>query len=194
MSWKNPTQKEAEEMYSQAKAKYQNTAESYLRNKKLLDAYERERNSLAGKGQYAEDKKAGLQKKIDQIEAVISYLSPGGSLDELVYIANQAARSSEESLSGSLKCSGIQSPPVSKAFRCPSVYENVHSYNALEILRKEKSRMEQELTELMSKLASFTEEMEALRNKINSINSTQKDLSKIMNNCTYEMQHYKKYI
>ena len=194
MSWKNPTPKEAEEMYSQAKSKYQNTAESYLRNKKLLDAYESERDSLSGKGQYAEDKKAGLQKIIDQIEVVLSFLSPAGRIDELVYLANKAARSSEESLSDSLKCSGIQSPPVSKAFRCPTVFENRHSNNALEIMRKEKSRIEQELAELMSRLDSYTEEIGALTNKINSINSTQKDLSKIMNNCTYEMQHYKKYL
>ena len=118
MSWKNPTRSEAEEAYSQAKTKYQNAAESYLRNKKLLASCEQERDSLSGRGKNAQARKTGLLSRIEQIEVVISFLAPAGRIDELVYLANKAARSAEESLSGSLKCSDIQFPPVAEAFRC----------------------------------------------------------------------------
>ncbi len=194
MSWKNPTKKEAEDAYSQAKSKYQNAAESYIHNKRELESIESERKSQLAKGYSTVKEKISFEKRIEQIEEVIRMLSPGGAADEAIRRANSSAKTAEEAFSKYLYCSGIKSPSISSAYKCPTVEEHPDSYDALQKIKKEKTRLEQAVRELQSKLKALEQETDALTKKINSLVSTQTDLSKIMKGCSYEMNHYKKYI
>ena len=194
MSWRNPTKKEAEEAYGNAKSKYRNAAESYTHNKKELESLQSERNKQILKGSSSTLKKISFEKRIKQIEEIIHMLSPGGAVDDAISAANNAARKDEEYLAKSLNCSGIRSPLISETFKCPTVEENAYSYGALQAIKKEKNRLEQAVRELQSKLNALEQETKALTDKMNSLASAQTDLSKIMKSCSFEMNHYKKYV
>ena len=96
MSWRNPTKKEAEESYGNAKSKYRNAAESYIHNKKELESLQSERNKQILKGSSSTLKKISFEKRIKQIEEIIHMLSPGGAVDDAISAANNAARKDEE--------------------------------------------------------------------------------------------------
>ncbi len=194
MSWRNPTKKEAEDAYGSAKSRYANAAESYIQNNRQLESCYADYKSCNSKLSSAKSDKISFEKRIEQIEEVIRMLSDDGVVDEAVDKANVAAQRAEEAVEKNIVCEGIKSPSIGSIFKCPKVSENQYSAEAVSELKKEKARLEQALTELDSKLNSMEQEMEALTSKMNSLTSIQTDLSKTMKSCSFEMQHFKKYV
>ena len=194
MSWNNPTPEEAEEAYAQAKSRYETAAESYLQNKKKIETYKQEYDDIYSKAMAWGLKKNKLEKKMEKLLEIKAMLEPGGAVDKAVAEVNSELRWAEDNLKKNLVCTNIQSPTVSQAFRCPTVEQHPDSLEARQLLRQVRYRYDQEIEEVESKMKTIESEADELKRKLNSYTDTQSQLSKIMKDCSYEMNHYKKYL
>ena len=193
MKWSNCTQAEAQEAYDYAKSRYKGAAEEYLYNKKKIDSCYSAYSGMASRTEETRSEKLSFERRIAEMEDIIRLISDGGMVDSAVEEANNAAKAAEDALAQSIVCSGVNSPPLSSIFRCPTVSENSYSLTALNELKKEKARLEQALAEVNAKLNALELEVQQLTSQINSLAAEQSRLSRQMNACSFEMNHYKKY-
>ena len=193
MKWNNCTQTEAQEAYDYAKSKYRGAAEEYLGNKKKLDSYYDEYRGMTAQADSFRSEKLSFEKRIEDIGEVISLLGEDGPVENAIAEANRAAKYAEGEFARSIVCSGVNCPPLSRIFKTPYVSENSYSVTALTMLKKEKARLEQALREVNAQLNALELEAQQLQSQMNSLAQTQASLSKIMNACTYDMNHFKKF-
>lgn len=194
MKWNNCSQEEAQEAYDSLKSKYKASAEEYLQSKKQYSACYSEYKTYSQKMEPSRSEKLSFERRIEQIQDIIRMLEQDGSVDSMIGLTNSFMAVTDAVFKRSLLCSGIAAPKIAERFRCPRVEEVSGSQQALDELKKEKARLEQALTELNSKINAMEQEVAALTSKMNSLIQTQTSLSKTMKNCTYEMNHYKKYL
>ena len=193
MSWNNCTQAEAREAYDAAKSRYGRSAEEYVRNSRKLDACYADYSRTNAKADSMRSDKINFEKRAEQIGDIIQQLDDNGKVNDKIEEANEAAKSVESALSWSIKCSGVNCPPLGTIFKTPYVSENSYSMTALSMLKKEKARLEQALRDISAQLNALELEAQQLQSQMNSLAQTQQDLSRIMNACTYDMNHYKKF-
>lgn len=192
--WYNCSQSEAQDGYDTAKQRYNNAAYELSQTKSRYESCLKEYSSQRQKLDSASRDKINFQKRIEQIENVIKMLSEGGDINDAVENANSAAKKAEEYLSGSIKCSGINSPSISKTFGCRKVEEDPDSANALAEFKKEKSRLEQSVAEVESQLRAMEEMVDNLRKQVTGLETMQHSAQRTMKMSAYEMSHFKKYL
>lgn len=192
MKWNNCSKEEAQEAYDSAKSKYSNAALEYCQGKKQLDACYTEYKSYSSKMDSVKSEKLSFERRIEQLGELISFLD--NKMDDIIGDSNKTTQENENYIKGKINCSGYAFPEISKIFRCQSVAENSYSSQALQAMKKEKARLEQAVADVNSKLNAMEQEAEALTKKMSSIASAQASLSKTMKACSYEMNHYKKYV
>lgn len=192
--WINPSQSEAQDEYDSAKRRYSNAASDYIQAKNKYDSCSQEYSKQKQNYDSASSEKINFEKRVEQIEKIIKLLSDGGNVNDAVSDANSAAEKAESALSGSVKCSGINSPNLSRAFRCRTVEEDPDSANALAEFKKEKSRLEQSIQQVEAQIRAMEESVEALEKQMSSLASAQSSAQRVMRSSSYDMNHYKKYI
>ena len=193
MGWNNCTREEAREAYDAAKSRYSRSAEEYVGCSRKLDACYADYSRTNAKADSMRSDKINFEKRAEQIGDVIRLLDDNGPVNEKIEESNKAAQVAEDAFAKSIVCSGVNCPPLSRIFKTPYVSENSYSVTALTMLKKEKARREQALREVNAQLNALELEAQQLQSQMNSLAQTQASLSKIMNACTYDMNHYKKF-
>ena len=194
MSWNNCTPTEAQDAYDAAKSRYNRSAEEYVSNNRKLDACYADYKAAGAKAESMRSDKLNFEKRVDQIAEVIRLPDDGGSVNEKIGEANQVAETVETLLAQSIKCSGVNCPPLGRVLKTPFVSENSYSLEALNGLKKEKARLEQAIRDVNAKLNALELEVQQLQGQMNSLAQIQHDLSRAMNACAFDMNYFKKRI
>ncbi len=194
MSWANPTKKQAEDGYGNAKAKYQSAAENYVQTSRQIQGCYADYKNCSAKADSMRSEKLNFEKRVADIESIIRMLESGGVVDDTVKTANDAAKRSEEVFSKNFTCSDVPLPSISETFKFQTVEQNQHSSAALRELKNEKARLEQALQEVDSKLKAMDQNVEELTKKMSDLTAMQSKLSSTMKSCSFEMNHYKRFV
>ncbi len=143
--------------------------------------------------------KINFEKRIEDIEKIIKMLEGGSfvfnDVPEKISKANSKLNNVGESYLKSIKVSdGGSKASFEGAFSIKSVQADSYSAAALQQLKKEKMRVEQEINNMSKKINSLTASIDELNKKINSCNNQQRTLRSNMFSYAYEMNHFKRFM
>lgn len=197
MSYITPSAEEADKYYYYFKNQYNEAArqKNYYDNREA-DCY-RERNKTASQLAASKSEKLNLEKRVYDIEAIIKMLE--GTLFSLVNVpsyiekANKAVSETDKSYRSCIKVSGLGTASIESAFKVPTVEGDVHSSNALNILKREKTITEQKIENLKASINSMTEIINGLNREINNCNLQEAVLSTKMVNSSIQIQYFQKF-
>ena len=197
MSWLNPTPDEANEQYYYNRNKYNNALAQRRASEKQEAQYIDQKNAATAQMNTLSEQKVNFEKRIQGLDEIIKSMEGLGGSDVPSSI-NKAAKQLQKvdsSYRGSIRASGtIPVADLGNAFSVKTVDAEPHSSMALQQFRAEKSRLEQEVTNLKLRIASLSSQIASLTSQINGCNSVQSSLTSQMNTCAYEMNHYKPYM
>ena len=195
MSWSHPSQQEAQEAYDAAKQKYDQSAEDYLRASKLKEQYDTQASSIYK--DYASDD--GRLRRLKQLEFKLQRVSrlfgtgeSGIQLD--INLSRVNALEFSTALKESISCSGVKAPYMGKEASSPDIDYDADTSRAKELISAELTRV-RELIETVDKNTKNAAELfNDLNRKASYYDNEMKECRKTMDRCTYEMEHYKKYL
>ena len=140
MKWNNLTPEEAQGEYDEAKSRYLNSAEEYSRLKG--DTENARADYYHAQNQYyaARSEKLNFEKRIKEIEKIISSLEGKGGLfsadvPSAINQCNEKISKANESMASCIRCDSITSPDLTSAFHCPTVEEESNSAAALQAFK-----------------------------------------------------------
>ena len=199
MSWSHPTASEAEEYYSYYKKRYNEAAIQKKASENKEENYRSQKNSNKAQIKNMKSQKINFEKRIEDIEKIIKMLEGGSfvfnDVPEKISKANSKLDNVGESYLKSVKVTGGGSKAsFESAFSVKSVQADSYSAAALQQLKKEKTRVEQEINNMSKKINSLTASIDELNKKINSCNNYQRTLRSNMFSYAYEMNHFKRFM
>lgn len=196
MSWANPSPSEAAEMYSYYKHKYEDAANQKRTSERLESSYVSQKNSAVSQLNAASSQRVNLEKRLEGIEKIIKMLEGSGgwftsSVPEAIDKAKSKLKQADSSYRSSIRViGGTTSASIDSAFAIKTVEEDPNSANALSEFKKERTRIEQAITELQSQINNLSSLISSLTGSINACNQTQASLQSAMNSYAYDMNHY----
>ncbi len=195
MSWSNPSQQEAQEAYDAAKKKYDNAAEEYLRISKLRDQYVADAKTLFEDYNSAKDRLRDLQHleiKLRRAARSLSSEESGVDHDILLFRVEQISFAAE--LKECIVCSGVKEPGFGKAVYSPYVDYDADASRAKALLGAELDRVRDLIDTLMKQVRNGSGDYQDMVKKGFSCDDEMKEHKKTMDQCAFEMEHYKKYL
>lgn len=196
MSWANPSPSEAAEMYSYFKHKYEDAANQKRASERLESSYVSQKNSAVSQLNAANSQRVNLEKRLEGVEKIIKMLEGSGgwftsSVPEAIDKAKSKLKQADSSYRSSIRViGGTTSASIESAFAIKTVEEDPNSANALSEFKKERTRIEQAITELQSQINNLSSLISSLTGSINACNQTQASLQSAMNSYAYDMNHY----
>jgi chromosome segregation ATPase len=199
MSWCFPSADEAAEAYSYYKNKYYAAVEQKKKSQKQEKIYISEKTTVSAKYNSLSGQKVDINERLEGIIRVIKMLEgTGGGLSENVpsTISRMVSvlKKADESYKSSIKMSGKSAATLEGVFFVKTVEGDSRTAMALQQLRNERDRLEQQISKLDSQINSLSEQLASLNSKIAFCNATQALLTKTMSISAYEMNHYKKFL
>ena len=196
MSWANPSPSEAAEMYSYYKHKYEDAANQKRASERLESSYVSQKNSAVSQLNAASSQRVNLEKRLEGVEKIIKMLEGSGgwftsSVPEAIDKAKSKLKQADSSYRSSIRViGGTTAASIETAFAIKSVEEDPNSANALSEFKKERTRIEQAITELQSQINNLSSLISSLTSSITACNQTQASLQSAMNSYAYDMNHY----
>lgn len=195
MSWSNPSQQEAQEAYDAAKKKYDSAAEEYLRIYKLRDQYDAEASTLFEDYNASKDRVRSLQRlevSLRRVSRSLGSEEPGVDHDILLARVDQIAFTAE--LKECIVCSEVKEPVIGQSASSPYVDYDPDASRAKELIGAELYRVRDLIDTLDKQVRNSSGDYQAMVQKGLSCDKELKEYKKTMDQCAYEMDHYKKYL
>jgi len=199
MSYWNPTPDEAYDQYYYNKRKY----EQAYSQRKTLDrqktSYESQQAYQKNNINNLKNEKLNFEKRLKGLKEIIEKLeSNGGVFSKNVPAAISATERPVTEMTTayerSIIVSGISSSDISSAFKVKQVTAHYASSNALQGYKRKYDELQTAIENVNRSIANAENEIRNLKNRINEINDMQRQLRSSMNNCTMNMNHYRRYI
>ena len=196
MSWANPSPSEAAEMYSYFKHKYEDAANQKRASERLESSYVSQKSSAVSQLNAANSQRVNLEKRLEGVEKIIKMLEGSGgwftsSVPDAIDKAKSKLKQADSSYRSSIRViGGTTAASIESAFAIKTVEEEPNSANALFEFKKERTRIEQAITELQSQINNLSSLISSLTSSINACNQTQASLQSAMNSYAYDMNHY----
>lgn len=199
MSWLNPTASEATDLYYYYRNKYNDAANQKKASENKEQNYQAQKKQNKTKIKNLKSQKVNFEKRVDDIKRVIKMLEGGSfvvnDVPDKISKANSKLDKVDNSFIKSIKVSGGNSSAnFHDSFSVKSVQAESHSSAALQQLKKEKTRVEQEINNVNNQINSLSSSIDELNRKINSCNSYQRTLRSNMLSYAYEMNHFKRFM
>ena len=195
MSWSHPSQQEAQEAYDAAKKKYDRAAEEYLRIYKLRDQYDAEASTLFEDYNASKDRVRSLQRlevSLRRVSRSLGSEEPGVDHDILLARVDQIAFTAE--LKECIVCSEVKEPVIGQSASSPYVDYDPDASRAKELIEAELYRVRDLIDTLDKQVRNSSGDYQAMVQKGLSCDKELKEYKKTMDQCAYEMDHYKKYL
>lgn len=195
MSWSNPSQQEAQEAYDAAKKKYDSAAEEYLRIYKLREQYDAEASTLFEDYNASKDRVRSLQRlevSLRRVSRSLGSEEPGVDHDILLARVDQIAFTAE--LKECIVCSEVKEPVIGQSASSPYVDYDPDASRAKELIGAELYRVRDLIDTLDKQVRNSSGDYQAMVQKGLSCDKELKEYKKTMDQCAYEMDHYKKYL
>ena len=195
MSWSHPSQQEAQEAYDAAKQKYDSAAEEYLRIYKLRDQYDAEASTLFEDYNASKDRVRSLQRlevSLRRVSRSLGSEEPGVDHDILLARVDQIAFTAE--LKECIVCSEVKEPVIGQSASSPYVDYDPDASRAKELIGAELYRVRDLIDTLDKQVRNSSGDYQAMVQKGLSCDKELKEYKKTMDQCAYEMDHYKKYL
>lgn len=128
--------------------------------------------------------KINFEKRIEQIEKIIKMLEEETTLSGVVFdinIANKRASKTNDAFKQCIKCDGLSPADFQTSFKTKSVMEDDNSKSALDKLKQEKSRLENEIENLNKMMKNLEDVITSLTSSINNYSYEMSYNKKIMN-------------
>ncbi|MBR6102521.1 MAG: hypothetical protein IKP95_08845 [Ruminococcus sp.] len=193
MSWSNPTQQEAQDCYDEARSRYNNAAEGYCQCKSAYENTFSEYSSAKNQCNSMQGDKLDFQKRLADLESVLSLLRENGKVNETVGDYNKSADSAGSALKGCVVCDGVNCPDLATVFKSKDVDDDQDSALAHQILKSEKARLENAIKEVDAQISAMEQNLTDLTKRMNSLFSQQCSYKNVMNASAFDMNHYKNY-
>ena len=195
-NWYNPSKEEAKEAYKYYSDKYYYAANQKLKSERQEEAYRSQRQTASNNLSDARKEKLNFESRVEGIAKIISMLEggatwQGGNVPEAIQKAQQMLRHAYDSFRNSIKHSDVVAADLETVFETKTVEANSHSANALAAYKAEKQRLEQELVELNSAIATLDTQVSDLNALIRQCNNTQTTLRSSMASYATSAYHFK---
>lgn len=195
MSWSNPTQQEAQEAYDAARQRYDSTAEEYIRLTNQQEQYVSQVESAYVTYRDGEKRLTALRQLEFKLQRISRNFSSGdGNIDSNIYLARSYRADLQNGLRGFVACEGMASPTLGRATLSPFVDEDADTSRIKELIRAELTRVQELMNIIDSQIRDFQDQYSDFAANLTSYEEERKELKSIMDSCTLDMEHYRKFL
>ena len=201
MSYWNPSQEEAESQYDYSRRQYYNASAEKRRLQYQKDACMDQRQRISNSMQALKSEKLNFEKRLKGIEKIIEKLegrsglfSGWNNVPSVIAQADKRMKVFEESYERSIKVSDVPRADLRRAFGIQTVEGNTSSANALQIYRQKYQELAESIERIQRSIEAMDAQMDELVRQTRLLTDMQQDMTRLMNNSLYNMEHYRQYL
>jgi len=147
--------------------------------------------------QNAQTNKINFEKRLAEIEKIIKMLDGSGgwfsaNVPSSIENANKQLSKADESFKKCMTCTGYPPAELTEVFKTPRVDEDANTSQALDMLKKEKIRLETEIQNLKKSIAENQQIVQNMIKQLATINFAKIANTKTVAFAAYDMQAAKK--
>lgn len=195
--WINPTFEEAKEAYFYNRGKYNSAAEELRIAQQQETQLQNDKVSLEAQIADGKEKVKKDKKRVEKVERLIKMMEGTGGLGMTdvpgaISKAQKSLEKADEDFGKAIIISGGGGKAsIKTAFDMKGVNEDPYSSGALSEFKKEKSRLQQEISEFNVKVSNWQEQLKSVKTRLRTCTSDQQTIQNRMQSFAYDMNHYR---